>query len=425
MISLKFIRENSDLVKEAIERKNETVDLDLLLERDGQRRQLVFLVENLKKERNENSNQVAKIKKEGGDVSQLIISSKKLGEKIKNLDSQLLEIESEIQKLLDRIPNIPHVSTPVGKTAESNVQIASWGRMPDFDFPAKDHLTLGDELNILDFKRGGKISGSGFPVYKGLGARLERALINFMLDIHIQQHGYTEIFPPFLTNRLSMYGTGQLPKLEEDMYLINSDDLFLIPTAEVPVSNLHRDEIIPIKKLPIRYVAYSACFRREAGSYGKETRGFLRVHQFNKVELVNFTLPEESYAIHEKMLGEVTKILQLLELPYRILSLATGDLSFAAAKCYDVETWSPAEEKWLETSSVSNFEDFQARRMNIRFKREKTLEFVHTLNGSGLATSRLMISLLEMNQTDEGTIIIPQVLRPYMNNISLIKREYK
>jgi seryl-tRNA synthetase len=427
MLSLKFIRDNTDLVRDAIQLKNEKVDLDALLQYDDQRRKLIFQVENFKKERNENSNLVAKIKKEGGDVSHLIIHSKKLSEKIKNLDNQLVEIENEIQKLLDRIPNIPHSSAPRGQTAENNVQISSWGKITEFDFEVKDHLTLGDKLSILDFKRGGKISGSGFPVYKGLGAKLERALINFMLDIHITQHGYTEIFPPFITNRVSMYGTGQLPKLEEDMYLINSDDLFLIPTAEVPVTNLHRDEIIPVEKLPLKYVAYSACFRREAGSYGKDTRGFLRVHQFNKVELVNFCLPEESYDMHEKMLGEATKILQLLELPYRVLSLATGDLSFAAAKCYDIETWSPAEQKWLEVSSISNFEDFQARRMNIRFRREKekSLEFVHTLNGSGLATSRLMVSLLEMNQTDEETIIIPRVLRPYMNGIDIIKREYK
>jgi seryl-tRNA synthetase len=427
MLSLKFIRDNTDLVRDAIQLKNEKVDLDALLQYDDQRRKLIFQVENFKKERNENSNLVAKIKKEGGDVSHLIIHSKKLSEKIKNLDNQLVEIGNEIQKLLDRIPNIPHSSAPRGQTAENNVQISSWGKITEFDFEVKDHLTLGDKLSILDFKRGGKISGSGFPVYKGLGAKLERALINFMLDIHITQHGYTEIFPPFITNRVSMYGTGQLPKLEEDMYLINSDDLFLIPTAEVPVTNLHRDEIIPVEKLPLKYVAYSACFRREAGSYGKDTRGFLRVHQFNKVELVNFCLPEESYDLHEKMLGEATKILQLLELPYRVLSLATGDLSFAAAKCYDIETWSPAEQKWLEVSSISNFEDFQARRMNIRFRREKekSLEFVHTLNGSGLATSRLMVSLLEMNQTDEETIIIPRVLRPYMNGIDIIKREYK
>ena len=264
-------------------------------------------------------------------------------------------------------------------------------------------------------------------MYKGAGARLERALINFMLDLHTSEHGYREVFPPFIVNRESMYSTGQLPKLEDDMYFIEKDDLFLIPTAEVPLTNLHRDEILDIDQLPVKYVAYSACFRREAGSYGKDTRGFLRVHQFNKVELVNFVRPEISYEVHDKILEEATKILQLLEIPYRVVSLATGDLSFAAAKCYDIETWSPAEGKWLEASSVSNYEDFQARRANIRFRRErgKSPEFVHTLNGSGLATSRLMVSLLETYQTDEGTIIIPPVLRKYMGDQKIISRDYK
>ena len=427
MLSLKFIRENPEKVKDAIKWKNEKVDLNKLLALDDQRRKLIYQVENLKKDRNENSKVVAKAKKEGEDVSNLIISSKKISEEIKQIDIRLEEIENEIQELLNWIPNIPHESVPKGQNAEHNVQISSRGEIPEFDFPVKDHLALGEHLDILDFKRGGKISGSGFPVYKGAGARLERALISFMLDTHINQHGYTEIFPPFLVNRKSMYGTGQIPKLEEDMYRIDSDDLFLVPTAEVPVTNLHQDEIIPVEQLPVKYVAYSACFRREAGSYGKDTRGFLRVHQFNKVELINITLPEQSYEMHENMLAEATKILELLEIPYRVLSLAMGDLSFAAAKCYDIETWSPAEQKWLEASSVSNCEDFQARRMNIRFRRQKDkpLEFVHTLNGSGLATSRLMVSLLEMNQTDEGTIIIPKVLRPYMNNLDIIKREYK
>jgi seryl-tRNA synthetase len=426
MLDLKFIRENSEIVKEGIRLKNEYGDIDHLLDLDQQRRSIIFNVEKLKKERNEISEQVATLKKANKDVSGLINKSKAISDEIKNMDQQLLEIQIEIRTELDRIPNMPHASTPRGETSENNVQVAAWGELPRFDFEVKDHLTLGEYLDILDFKRGGKISGSGFPVYKGLGARLERALINFMLDLHINEHGYTEIFPPFITNRVSMYSTGQLPKLEEDMYCCEKDDLFLIPTAEVPVTNLHRDEILPVERLPLKYVAYSACFRREAGSYGKETRGFLRVHQFNKVELVNFTLPEESYQFHEQILMQATEVLKRLELPYRVMSLATGDLSFAAAKCYDIETWSPAEKKWLEASSVSNFEDFQARRANIRFRREKgkSLEFVHTLNGSGLATSRLMVSLLEHYQTDEGTIIIPPVLRPYMGGLKVIKRNY-
>lgn len=426
MLDLKFIRENPEIVKEGIRLKNEQGDIDHLLDLDQQRRTLIFNVEKLKNERNQISEQVAKLKKENDDTAGLIKKSREISDGIKNMDQQLAELQIEIRAELDRIPNMPHATAPRGKTSEDNVQITEWGVLPDFDFEVKDHLTLGEYLDILDFKRGGKISGSGFPVYKGSGARLERALINFMLDLHINEHGYTEIFPPFITNRESMYSTGQLPKLAEDMYCSERDDLFLIPTAEVPVTNLHRAEIIPVEKLPLKYVAYSACFRREAGSYGKETRGFLRVHQFNKVELVNFTLPEESYHFHEQILIQATEVLKRLELPYRVMSLATGDLSFAAAKCYDIETWSPAEKKWLEASSVSNFEDFQARRASIRFRREKgkSLEYVHTLNGSGLATSRLMVSLLEHYQTDEGTIVIPPVLRPYMGGIDVIKRIY-
>jgi seryl-tRNA synthetase len=427
MLDLKFIRENPEIVKEGIRLKNETGDIDRLLELDQQRRMIIFRVEQIKKERNKISKDVANLMRQKEDASELIEKSKDISTEIKNLDQQLAELQIDIRAELDCIPNLPHASVPRGESAENNVEVSSWGTIPSFDFEIKNHLVLGEFLDILDFKRGGKISGSGFPVYKGLGARLERALINFMLDLHITQHGYREIFPPFITNRESMYSTGQLPKLEDDMYYTEKDDLFLIPTAEVPVTNLHRDEIIPMEELPVKYVAYSACFRREAGSYGKETRGFLRVHQFNKVEMVNFTLPEKSYDIHEQLLAEATVVLKLLEIPYRVMSLATGDLSFAAAKCYDIETWSPAEMKWLEASSVSNFEDFQARRANIRFRREKgkSLEFVHTLNGSGLATSRLMVSLLEHYQTDEGTIIIPPALRSYLGGLDVIKRNYK
>lgn len=426
MLDIKFIRENADLVKKGSQLKNEKCDIDNLLNLDSKRRQIIFEVEQLKKERNENSKKVADLKKEKKDASEIIERTKQISIEVKNLDEQLGTLQQEIKNEMDRIPNMPHSSTPEGKDSTDNVEVKSWGKIPEFDFEVLDHLALGERLDILDFKRGGKVTGSGFPVYKGVGARLERALINFMLDLHIQEHGYTEIFPPFLANRSSMYGTGQLPKLEEDMYFTDKDELFLIPTAEVPLTNLHRDEILTADKIPLKYVAYSACFRREAGSYGKETRGFLRVHQFNKVELVNFTLPEDSYDAHERILREATKILELLEIPYRVLALSTGDLSFAAAKCYDIETWSPAENKWLEASSVSNFEDFQARRANIRFKRdrEKSPEFVHTLNGSGLATSRLMVSLIESNQTDEGTVVIPKVLQPYLGGLDTIKREY-
>ncbi len=424
MLDIKFIRDNTELVKKGVLLKGEKCDVDRLLELDSQRRQFIYDVEQSKKERNENSKKVADLKKEKKDAADLIERTKQISSEIKDLDEKLGELQIEIKYEMDRIPNMPHPSTPEGKDSEDNVEVKTWGEIPKFDFEVMDHLALGERLDILDFKRGGKVAGSGFPVYKGMGAGLERALINFMLDLHIREHGYTEVFPPFLANRISMYGTGQLPKLEEDMYLADKDDLFLIPTAEVPLTNLHRDEILPVEKIPLKYVAYSACFRREAGSYGKETRGFLRVHQFNKVELVNFTLPEDSYEAHERILKEATKILELLEIPYRVLVLSTGDLSFAAAKCYDIETWSPAENKWLEASSVSNFEDFQARRANIRFKRnrEKSPQFVHTLNGSGLATSRLMVSLMEINQTDEGTIVIPNVLQPYLGGLACIKR---
>ena len=426
MLDIKFIRDNTELVKKGVLLKGEKCDVNRLLELDSQRRQFIYDVEQLKKERNDNSKKVADLKKEKKDAADLIERTKQISSEIKDLDEKLGELQIEIKYEMDRIPNMPHPSTPEGKDSEDNVEVKTWGKIPKFDFEIMDHLALGERLDILDFKRGGKVAGSGFPVYKGMGAGLERALINFMLDLHIREHGYTEVFPPFLANRISMYGTGQLPKLEEDMYLADKDDLFLIPTAEVPLTNLHRDEILPVEKIPLKYVAYSACFRREAGSYGKETRGFLRVHQFNKVELVNFTLPEDSYEAHERILKEAIKILELLEIPYRVLALSTGDLSFAAAKCYDIETWSPAENKWLEVSSISNFEDFQARRANIRFKRnrEKSPQFVHTLNGSGLATSRLMVSLMEINQTDEGTIVIPKVLQPYLGGLDCIKRVY-
>jgi len=427
MLDMKFIRENPEAVKAGIELKNEKSDVDKIILLDEERRKFIVEVEQLKKERNENSKLVSQYKKEKKDASEVIEKTKSISAQIKNLDEKLAQVEEDIKNQLDWIPNLPHETAPKGKTAEDNKEIKTWGEIPQFDFEILDHLELGSRLDILDFKRGGKVTGSGFPFYKGLGATLERALINFMLDEHINSHGYTEVFPPFLANEASMYGTGQLPKLAEDMYYAEKDDLYLIPTAEVPITNLHRDETIPVELLPVKYVAYSACFRREAGSWGRDTRGFLRVHQFNKVEMVNFSLPEKSYEMHEKLLIEATSILEKLELPYRVLSLATGDLSFAAAKCYDIETWSPAENKWLEASSVSNFEAFQARRANIRFRREqgKPLEFIHTLNGSGLATSRLMVSLLETYQTDEGTVIIPEVLRPYMGGNTVITKDWK
>jgi seryl-tRNA synthetase len=334
------------------------------------------------------------------------------------LDLQVREAETKLNEILLWVPNLPHSSTPIGKSAENNVEVKQW--VPDrFSFennePLLDHLELGKKLGILDFERGAKISGSGFPVYLGKGATLERALINYMLDFHLSEHGYKEVIPPLLVNREAMKGTGQIPKLEDDMYYIEKDELFAIPTAEVPITNLHQNEMVPEKDLPIKYVGYTACFRREAGSYGKDSKGFLRVHQFNKVEMVKLVKAETSYDELENLVTDVEEILQALKIPYRILKLCSGDLSFAAAKCYDIETWSPAENKWLEASSCSNFEDFQGRRANIRFKREATKknEFVHTLNGSGLATSRLMVSIMENYQTPEGKIIVPKVLQKY------------
>jgi seryl-tRNA synthetase len=418
MLDIKFIRENPELVKKGIESKNEKSKVDEVLQLDKQRREILVVSEELKAKRNQVSQEVGKLKKAGQDASAIVAEMKEVSDKIKEYDEKLASVEEELNNLLMFIPNIPHESVPVGKTAEDNVEVRRW--LPEgfsFDQNEKtfDHIELGKKLKILDFERGAKISGSGFPVYLSKGATLERALINFMLDYHLKHHGYSEVFPPFLVNRDSMKGTGQLPKMEEDMYFIDKDGLFPIPTAEVPITNLHRNEVLNENDLPIKFVGYSACFRREAGSYGKESKGFLRVHQFNKVEMVKFVKPESSLDELENLVNDAEDILKALQIPYRILMLCTGDLSFAAAKCYDIETWSPAENRWLEASSCSNFSDFQARRANIRFRNESTkkLEFVHTLNGSGLATSRLMVSLLENYQTPEGKVIVPKVLQKY------------
>ncbi len=424
MLDLKFIREHPDLVKDGIQKKGEMGDVEKILELDARRRAILQKVEQLKHKRNDLSKQVSQLKKQGKSADEVIAETRSIGQEIKNLDEELKEIQAALQAELDRIPNLPHSSVPVGKDAADNVVVRAWGKMPEFDFEISNHLKIAERLDILDFQRGSKISGRGFPVYNGKGAQLERALINLMLDTHINDHGYREIFPPFLVNRESMYGTGQLPKLEDDMYFVERDDLFLIPTAEVPVTNLHRDEILNMEQLPVKYCAYTACFRREAGSWGKDTRGFLRVHQFNKVELVKIVPPENSYDELEQLLKDACRILEMLGIPYRVVELCTGDLSFAAAKCYDIEVWSPAEKRWLEASSCSNFEDFQARRMNLRFRRSSNSrpEYPHTLNGSGLATSRLMVALLENYQTDEGSVMVPEPLRRY-TGFSIIKRE--
>jgi len=418
MLDLKFIRDNAEIVKQGIANKNDKDTIDEVLKLDEQKRSSLQIVEDLKAQRNKVSQEVGRLKKAGKNADAIIAKMKEVSDKIKELDDNIREIEDKLNSLLEWIPNLPHASVPIGKSALDNVEYHQW--LPEaFSFETNDkpldHVELGKKLNILDFERGAKISGSGFPVYVGKGATLERALINYMLDLHINSHDYTEIFPPFLVNRESMRGTGQIPKLEEDMYFCEKDDIFLIPTAEVPITNLHRNEIIDEKNLPIKYAGYSACFRREAGSYGKDSKGFLRVHQFNKVEMVKFVKPENSYSELESLLSDAEDILKALKIPFKVLTLCSGDLSFAAAKCYDIETWSPAENRWLEASSCSNFENFQARRANIRFRNKETkkLEFVHTLNGSGLATSRLMVSILENYQTPEGKIIVPAVLQKY------------
>ncbi len=423
MLDIKLIRENPDIVKSAIKNRNMNLEIDTLLEMDKQWRDKNGQVELLKQQRNQASDEMAALVKQKKDITEKRAILKDLSQKIKNNDSEVGELRENIDKILLSIPNIPSKSVPVGKDATANVQISSWGTpKKEFGFKVKDHIALSESLDIIDFTRATKITGSNFVLYKGLGARLERALINFMLGLHTQKHEFLEVSPPFVVNRASMTGTGQLPKLEEDMYRANEDDLFLIPTAEVPVTNIHRNEILDEKSLPIYYTAYTPCFRREAGSYGKETRGLLRVHQFDKVELVKFVKPETSYQELESLLKNAQAVLEALELPYRVISLATGDISFAAAKCYDIEVWAPGVNNWLEVSSCSNFEDFQARRANIRYKDSATnkISHVHTLNGSGVALPRTVIAIMENYQQADGTIAVPKALQPYMDGLEVI-----
>lgn len=419
MLDLKFIIKNSDLVKKAIRDRGLQLDLDTLIKLDDSRRKTLSELEGLRAERNKANDEISTLLKAKKDAKEKISSMKTIAEKIDRLEDKLKEIEIELDKLLLIVPNIPHSSVPLGDLSGKRL-IRSWGEARKFDFPAFTHIEISQHLDIIDFSRAVKITGSNFVLYKGRGARLERALINFMLDLHTQRHGYTEIFPPFLVNRSAMTGTGQLPKLEEDMYRLKDDDLFLIPTAEVPVTNIFRDEILEEKDLPIYYTAYTACFRREAGSYGRDTKGLIRVHQFDKVELVKFTRPEDSYAELEKLVNDAEEVLQLLGLPYRVVLLPTQDISFAAAKCYDLEVYAPGIDTWLEVSSCSNFESFQARRANIKFRRtmhnaQRTTEYVHTLNGSGIALARTVIAILENYQQPDGSVLIPEVLRPYLN----------
>jgi len=422
MLDLKFIRQNPELVKEAVKNKNEKADIDRLLQLDEERRQIIQEVEELRRLKNEVSAQINQLKKQKQDASDKIAEMRKVADRTKALDEKLRSVQQAIQDILIWVPNIPHESVPIGPDESFNQEVKRWGEIETLDFRPKTHWELAEALHLIDFQRGSKLSGSNFVVFKGMGARLERALVNFFLDYHTQKHGYQEVAPPFVVRREVMFGTGQIPKLENDMYHIEQDDLFLIPTAEVPVTNLHKNEILQGEDLPLYYTAYTPCFRREAGSYGRDTRGLIRIHQFDKVELVKLVKPETSWDEHEKLLQDAEEMLQLLGLSYRVLNLATGDLSFAAAKCYDLEVWAQGLGKWLEVSSVSNFLDFQARRANIRFRRtpDSRPEFVHTLNGSGLALPRTVIAILENYQTDEGTVVVPEVLREYVG-VSVLK----
>ena len=421
MLDQRFVRENLEVVRQAIADKNEKMDLDDFIALDERRRALLRDSEGLKQQRNTVSEEIAQMKRNKEDATATIEAMRAVSAKIKQLDADLAEVQEKLHDLLIRIPNIPHESVPVGKDESDNEEVRRWGTTQEVDFERKPHWDLGEQLDIIDFQRAGKISGSNFVLFKGLGAKLQRAMIQFMLDLHIEKHGYTEIAPPYLVNRTSMFGTGQLPKMEEDMYRTDLDDLFLIPTAEVPVTNMHRDEIIPGEDLPVYYTAYSPCFRREAGSYGRDTRGLMRVHQFDKVEMVKFVRPETSYDELETLVNDSEEVLQMLHIPYRVLTLATGDLSFAAAKCYDLEAWSPGVARWLEVSSCSNFVDFQARRAHIRYRtKEGKARFVHTLNGSGMGMARTMIAVIEHYQTAEGKIRVPEALQPYMGGLKEI-----
>lgn len=416
MLDLKFIRSNPQLVKEALKKRGAGVGLDRFLEIDQQRRKTLATVESLKSRRNVVSQEIGRLKKAGQDAKELVLEMKQVSGKIKDLDEQVRLLGGEIEENLLSIPNIPHEGVPYGRSSEDNVVIRRWGTPRSFEFPVKAHWELGESLDIIDFERGGKVSGTRFVFYKGLGALLERSLINFMLDLHTKEHGYTEIFPPFMVNSASMVGTGQLPKFAEDMFKVEGTDYYLIPTAEVPVTNVYRDEILDDEKLPIYHCAYSACFRAEAGAAGRDTRGLIRQHQFNKVEMVKFCRPEDSDQELEKLTRDAEHVLQLLELPYQVISLCTGDLGFSAAKTYDLEVWLPSYGEYKEISSCSSFTDYQARRANIRFRMGKGRpQFVHTLNGSGLAVGRTVAAILENYQQQDSSVKVPDVLVPYMH----------
>ncbi|MBW2555997.1 MAG: serine--tRNA ligase [Deltaproteobacteria bacterium] len=419
MLEIKFVRQNLEKIEISLANRGDTADLETFKDSDTQRKSLLLEIETLRHRRNVVSEKIAGMKKNGEDADDLVTEMREVGGRIKTLELHLTENEEKINQILFGLPNLPHTSVPIGKDSSENPVLKKTGTPPDFDFEPLPHWTLGENLKILDFETASKITGARFPLYLGAGAKLERALINFMLDIHTTEHGYKEILPPFMVNRDSMTNTGQLPKFEKDLFKLEGWDYFMVPTAEVPVTNIHKGGILDEDMLPILYTAYTPCFRSEAGSHGKDTRGLIRQHQFNKVELVKFTRPETSYDELETLLNNAEKILKYLGLPYQVINLCTGDLGFSAAKTYDIEVWMPAQGVYREISSCSNFESFQARRASIRFKRKgkKGTELVHTLNGSGLAVGRTFAAVLENFQQADGSVIIPEALRPYMGGM--------
>ncbi|TCT12262.1 seryl-tRNA synthetase [Natranaerovirga pectinivora] len=423
MLDIKLLRNNFDDVKKALENRKENINLEIFKDLDEKRRILLQEVEQYKSHQNTVSKQIPEFKKQGKDVSSVMEEMKNLSNKIKDMDIEIKKIEEELNDFLLTIPNIPNPSVPMGNSDDDNVEIRKWGDPTEFAFEPKPHWEIGSDLNIIDAETAAKTTGARFTIYKGLGARLERALINFMLDLHVDNHGYTEVLPPFLVHRRSMIGTGQLPKFEEDAFKVEGSDYFLVPTAEVPVTNMYREQILDGKELPIKHCAYTACFRAEAGSAGRDTRGLIRQHQFNKVELVKFVKPEDSYEELEKLTKDAEEVLKLLKIPYRVVKICIGDLGFTAAMKYDIEVWMPSYNRYVEISSCSNFEEFQARRANIRYKdnvKDKA-QFIHTLNGSGVAIGRTTAAILENFQQEDGSVIIPEILRTYMNGKDIIK----
>ncbi len=420
MIDVKLLRESSGVLQEALAHRGSTLDLNAILNLDGARRQVVYEMEQLRAEQNRANEEIARLKRSKQDASEAIAAMKKVSGEIKAYEEKVRESDAQLREQMLIIPNLPHQSVPVGPDASFNRVERQWGTPPQFDFEPRDHVDLGEKLGVLDFEAGARVSGARFTVIKGLGARLERALISFMLDVHVNEHGYTEILPPFMVLGSSMEGAGQLPKFAEEAFTVKGRDLWLVPTAEVPLTNLHRDEILDAATLPRKYVAYTPCFRSEAGSYGKDTRGMLRQHQFDKVELYKFTTADTSWAEHDALTRDAERILQKLGIAYQVVTLSTGDMGFCAAKTYDIEVWLPGQNCYREISSCSNCTDFQARRANIRCRRDKKPEFVHTLNGSGLAVGRTLIAVLENYQQTDGSVVIPEILRPYMGGVERI-----